>query len=89
MSPKEKSSKPSSDDVKQMLTVAEVAEFLRMKPNTLAIMRCRGDGPPYIKTGIILYARSDLEEWISKRRQTFTAQEPSPELSNQKLRKIN
>ncbi len=89
MIPKDKLSEPSSGEACQLLTTEEAAEFLRMKPRSLATMRCQGKGPPYIKTGIILYELTDLEEWINEKRQTFATVEPSPGLGNQNLRKAN
>lgn len=46
------------------LTVAEAAEYLRMKVSTLDAMRWRHDGPTFRKHGAkVLYHRDDLDLW--------------------------
>ena len=41
------------------------AAYLGLSPKTLAMMRCRGNGPAFIKRGRIFYFRDDLDAWIS------------------------
>lgn len=51
----------------------EAAKFatdngFRIAPSTLAVMACRGDGPPFVKFGPIpLYDPDDLLEWARNR----------------------
>lgn len=46
------------------------AAFLGLKPATLEIWRCRGEGPPFIKVGrVVRYSVADLREWLAERRQ--------------------
>ena len=57
----------------ELLTEAEVAELLGVRPKTLARWRWRGEGPRFRKIGRkVRYARSDLEDYvaISARRST-------------------
>lgn len=55
---------------------AEAAEFLHLSTSTLAKMRRRGDGPPYVKSGhkVVLYRSSDLHEWLARRRRSSTSE---------------
>lgn len=59
-----------------LMTPQETAVMLRISPNTLAKMRCRGDGPPYIKpTGrTVLYDKEDIHRWLDDRRRLSTSQ---------------
>ena len=40
------------------------AAFVGLSEKTLAMMRCSGKGPKFIKRGRIFYFVQDLEEWI-------------------------
>ena len=49
----------------QLLTESEAAEFLRLKPKTLARWRWAGTGPTYRKIGgAVRYAISDLDKFL-------------------------
>ena len=55
------------------LNPKQAADYLGLKPNTLAKMRVYGNGPKYRKHGFrVLYALQDLIEWSeqSSRRST-------------------
>jgi hypothetical protein len=41
---------------------------------TLAMKRCDGTGPAFVKLGRIFYFRKDLDEWLHRARVTSTAQ---------------
>lgn len=41
---------------------------------TLAMMRCNGTGPKYVKLGRIFYFREDLDTWLQRGRVASTAQ---------------
>jgi excisionase family DNA binding protein len=57
--------------VPDYLTPAEVADLLRLAPQTLTNMRHKGGGPPFVKVGqAVRYPRQPLERWIAER--TFT-----------------
>jgi hypothetical protein len=40
------------------------ALYLGLKPKTLAMMRCEGNGPKFVKRGRVFYFQRDLDEWI-------------------------
>lgn len=47
-----------------LLTTAEAAQQLRLKPHTLENMRSLGTGPPFRKHGgRVFYHRKDLGQW--------------------------
>ena len=51
------------------------AIYLGFSEKTLAMMRCQGTGPEYIKRGRIFYFREDLDAWINRSvKRTSTAQ---------------
>lgn len=57
----------------KFLNSKQAAEYLGLKPNTLAKMRVFGNGPKYRKHGFrVLYALDDLNAWseVSSRRST-------------------
>ena len=52
-----------------LLTTAEAAELLRLKPHTLENMRWQGTGPVHRKHGgRIFYHRRDLKQWSENSR---------------------
>lgn len=56
-------------DTKNASTYTGLAE------KTLAMKRCNGNGPKYVKRGRIFYFQADLDEWMnSQGRLTSTAQ---------------
>ena len=61
----------------KFLDTKEAADLLRLTPISLARMRCRGDGPPYVKPspGRVLYDEQVVLEWLGTRRYFSTAQE--------------
>lgn len=59
-----------------LLSNAEAASLLGIKPNTLEIWRCKGRGPRFCKMGgakqaAIRYRSEDVTEWIE--RQSFAS----------------
>ena len=49
--------------------------YLGLSVKTLAMMRCRGSGPRFIKRGRIFYFKEDLDGWIQEaKRVTSTTQ---------------
>jgi len=42
------------------------SRYLGLADKTLAMMRCDGSGPKFIKRGRIFYYKSDLDEWINE-----------------------
>ncbi len=41
------------------------ALYLGLKPKTLAMMRCSGSGPRFIKKGRVFYYQEDLDGWLN------------------------
>ena len=59
------------------LNPKQAAEFLGLKPNTLAKMRVYGNGPKYRKHGFrVLYALDDLIEWSDRSSRHSTSETP-------------
>ena len=51
------------------------AAYIGVAPQTLAMWRCQGVGPRFIKRGRVFYYKEDLDEWIGQAtRVTSTAQ---------------
>jgi Helix-turn-helix domain len=58
-----------------IMDAATAAVFTGLAVATLAKLRCRGGGPPYLKLGRkVVYRRADLADWLSARRVANTAQ---------------
>ena len=62
----------------QLLTTAEAAEFLRLKPHTLENMRWQGTGPPFRKHGgRVFYHRAEIKQWSDQaRRRSSSGRKP-------------
>lgn len=57
------------------MDTANAALYLGLRPKTLAMMRCDGSGPRFIKKGRVFYFKADLDEWLDDGvRFTSTAQ---------------
>lgn len=55
--------------MQDLLTTAEVAERLRVTPETLRLWRHRRSGPPCFKYGRqVVYRVDELEVWLESRR---------------------
>ena len=50
------------------LNTANAAIYTGFSEKTLAMMRCKGLGPKFIKRGRIFYFKTDLDEWIEEGR---------------------
>lgn len=62
---------------KAFLNAKEAAEYLGLKPNTLAKMRVYGNGPKFRKHGFrVLYAIDDLNAWSEGTRRSSTSETP-------------
>ena len=59
----------------------EAAKILNSSPATLATQRCRGGGPPFVKTGAkVNYRRRRLFERIIENERTSTS-DPGPQVA--------
>ena len=47
------------------LTADDAAAYLGLSPKTLAVWRCQGRGPRFVKFGRVFYFQSDLDAWIA------------------------
>jgi hypothetical protein len=57
------------------LDTKNAAAYLGLSEKTLAMMRCQGTGPRFIKRGRVFYYQEDLEAWVAQaERVTSTAQ---------------
>jgi predicted DNA-binding transcriptional regulator AlpA len=54
----------------------QAATATNLSQSTLAKMRMRGDGPPFLKVGgrVVLYDKRDLEAWLETRRRRSTSE---------------
>jgi predicted DNA-binding transcriptional regulator AlpA len=50
------------------------ATYCGMSVKTMAMKRCEGTGPKFVKLGRVFYYREDLDEWLKVGRVTSTAQ---------------
>ena len=50
------------------------AAYLGYSVKTLAMQRCAGTGPKFVKRGRVFYFRQDLDEWLLNGRVESTSQ---------------
>ncbi len=56
-------------------TEQQEGDRIGIAPKTLANMRCRGDGPPYIKVGrLVRYRPSLTDAWLEERIRNSTSE---------------
>lgn len=48
------------------LDTVNASKYLGLKEKTLAMMRCDGSGPQFIKRGRIFYFKEDLDAWLNQ-----------------------
>ena len=46
----------------------DAARYLGLAPKTLAMMRCSGKGPRFVKKGRIFYFKEDIDAWLNTHR---------------------
>jgi predicted DNA-binding transcriptional regulator AlpA len=56
------------------LDVKNAAAYTGFSEKTLAMMRCEGKGPKYVKRGRVFYFMEDLDAWLQEGRVVSTAQ---------------
>jgi hypothetical protein len=56
------------------MDAANAARYAGLAPKTLAMMRCSGTGPKFVKRGRIFYFKEDLDQWLGEHRTVSTAQ---------------
>jgi len=63
------------NQVPQRLTTPQAAAYSGLSASLLNKLRCRGDGPPYLKLcDRVLYDRTDLDAWINAHRRHSTSE---------------
>lgn len=56
------------------LTADDVAELIKVRKQTLAVWRIKGQGPTFIKAGrAVRYRRSDVDRWLDGRAMKHTS----------------
>ena len=56
------------------LDAKNAAAYTGFSEKTLAMMRCEGKGPKYVKRGRVFYFMEDLDAWLQGGRVASTAQ---------------
>ena len=56
------------------LNTRNAARYLGLAVSTLAMMRCRGTGPSYVKRGKVFYYKADLDGWLAEAQYTSTSE---------------
>ena len=51
------------------LNTQNASKYLGLSVKTLAMMRCYGKGPRFVKRGRIFYFKYDLDAWIEEGRE--------------------
>lgn len=71
------------DNQSELLSAEQTAQITGLSQSTLAKMRLRGDGPPYIKLGPrrVAYSTRDLNSWLDARRFNSTSQQSQHDLA--------
>jgi len=67
----------SASPISEFVDTKTAAEFLGLKPSTLARWRCtRSDGPPFHTPGgrRIVYSMTEVREWMGSWKRQNTAQ---------------
>ena len=57
---------PALPSPQDYLTSRELLQQYRLSAGFLSAMRCRGEGPRFVRLGLrkVLYLRADVEAWI-------------------------
>ncbi len=70
----------SCNEPTQLLTSAQTAKLIGVKPQTLRLWRLQGRGPSYIRLGDspkagVRYSELDILDWLKARRFSSTSEE--------------
>jgi hypothetical protein len=57
-----------------LMSAKNAAIYLGRSEGALANMRCRGEGPRYIKRGRVYYRKADLDSWLDEAQVMSTGQ---------------
>lgn len=47
------------------MDVKNASRYIGLAPKTLAMMRCTGTGPKFVKRGRVFYFKADVDEWMN------------------------
>ena len=68
------------DAMKKLLSRADAASAMGVKPHTLAVWAVRGFGPPVVKIGSrAMYDEPDLEKFVESRKRSSTSDNAEPQ----------
>lgn len=59
------------------MDTASAAKYLKISRKTLATRRSRGTGPLFTKPGRVFYFKTDLDEFLARRKTSTAKTEPS------------
>lgn len=60
---------------KTFTSPAELSKRIPIAEKTWAHMRCRGDGPPYVKIGgRVFYDNAEVDQWFEARKVNSTSE---------------
>ena len=64
-----------AQQIETLLTPVQAADFLQIKPNTLAKWRVTGEGPPFVRVGrAIRYSMRELMRFIERQTRRSTSE---------------
>ena len=49
------------------MNTKNTATYLGLAEKTLAMMRCQGTGPQFVKIGRVFYFKADVDAWLAAR----------------------
>lgn len=56
------------------MDTANTARYVGLSQKTLAMMRCQGKGPAFVKRGRVFYYQADIDAWLQKTKGRSTAE---------------
>lgn len=56
------------------MNTQNAANYTGLSVKTMAMKRCDGTGPKFVKLGRVFYFRADLDAWLQRARMVSTAQ---------------
>jgi hypothetical protein len=56
------------------MNTSNASKYSGLDQKTMAMARCNGTGPKFVKRGRIFYFKEDLDEWLGSSRHASTAQ---------------
>ena len=59
------------------LIAKDAADYLGVSPKTMAVWRCEGRGPRFVKFGRIFYFQQDLDAWVAQHQRVTSTRQTS------------